>query len=94
MEMDPPGQLSRVHVISQVQSKEIVLLVSALLHALHVTRVEQNRLFLAILLQNLMNVDVNKCLKQIKLHISFHTCATYPELPSNINTMIKYFWPY
>ena len=32
-------------------------------------------------------VDVDKCLKQIKLPILRHTCASYSELPSNISTM-------
>ena len=32
-------------------------------------------------------VNLNKCLKQIKLPILLGTCAPTPELPSNKNTM-------
>ena len=33
-------------------------------------------------------LDLNKCLKQIKLQISLRTCAPIYELPSNISTMV------
>ena len=35
----------------------------------------------------LHGVDLNKCLTQIKLPISLHTCAPTSELLSNISTM-------
>ena len=33
-------------------------------------------------------VDLNKCLKQIKLPVYLYTCAPILELPSNISTMV------
>ena len=34
-------------------------------------------------------VDVNKCLKQIELTNSQHTCALHSKLPSNIRPMLQ-----
>ena len=36
-------------------------------------------------------VDLNKCLKQIKLPISIHTCANISKLPSDKNIMLQIF---
>ena len=33
-------------------------------------------------------VDLNKCLKQVKLPISLYTCTHISELPSNLSTMV------
>ena len=38
------------------------------------------------------DVDLSKCLKQIKLPILLYTCAPFSELPSNIRIMIAYFF--
>ena len=41
--------------------------------------------------KNVFCVDLNICLKLIKLPISLYTCATISELPSNISTMKHIF---
>ena len=50
---------------------------------------EENRSYFIFYLNLETSVELNKCLKQIKLPIELYTCALFSELPSNISTMIR-----